>query len=141
MFSTNFIVYGKPIPKGRARFRRIGKFVSTYTPKKTATYEQEVAKIAKIAMGDQEPLETPVTVCIYIRMPIPASYSKARKQACLDGYEKPTKRPDLTNVTKSLEDGMNGIVYKDDSQIVNLHITKVYSETPAVEVLIVEALE
>ncbi len=141
MFSTHFVVFGKPVPKGRARFRRIGKFVSTYTPKKTATYEQEVAQVAKTAMGKQEPLETPVTVCIYIRLPIPASYSKVRKKACLDGFEKPTKKPDLDNTAKSILDGMNGIVYVDDAQIVNLHVTKVYSETPAVEVLIVEALE
>lgn len=140
-FTVTFIVYGIPVPKARPRFRRIGNFVSTYTAAKTKTYEDSVREAARSAMGSSEPLETPVSVYCYIRCPIPASYSKKRKQACLDGIEKPTHRPDADNTFKSVSDAMNGIVYKDDSQIINIHITKVYAETPAVEVLVAEALE
>jgi Holliday junction resolvase RusA-like endonuclease len=35
---------------------------------------------------------------------------------------------------------MNGIVYFDDKQVVGLHVTKVYSETPAVEIMVTEDL-
>ena len=139
-FLVNFTVYGIPVPKARPRFRRIGKFVSTYTAPKTKTYEDQVRDAARLAMGSTEPLETPVSVYFYLSVPVPASYSKKRTQACLSGEEKPIKKPDLTNVAKSLEDGMNGIVYKDDSQIVNLHLTKVYSTEPKVEVMVTEDL-
>jgi Holliday junction resolvase RusA-like endonuclease len=137
---VTFTVYGIPVPKARPRFRRIGKFVSTYTAPKTKTYEDQVRDAARLAMGSTEPLETPVSVYFYLSVPVPASYSKKRTQACLSGEEKPIKKPDLTNVGKSLEDGMNGIVYKDDSQIVNLHMTKVYSNEPRVEILVKEDL-
>jgi len=137
---VTFTVYGIPVPKARPRFRRIGKFVSTYTAPKTKTYEDQVRDAARLAMGSTEPLETPVSVYFYLSVPVPASYSKKRTQACLSGEEKPIKKPDLTNVAKSLEDGMNGIVYKDDSQIVNLHMTKVYSNEPRVEILVKEDL-
>ncbi len=140
-FTVTFIVYGIPVPKARPRFRRIGNFVSTYTAAKTKTYEDSVREAARSAMGSSEPLETPVSVYLYLRVPVPASYSKKRTEACLSGQEKPIKKPDLTNVGKSLEDGMNGIVYKDDSQIVNLHMTKVYSTEPAVEIMVCEALQ
>ena len=139
-FMVTFTVYGIPVPKARPRFRRIGNFVSTYTAAKTKTYEDQVRDAARLAMGSTEPLETPVSVYFYLSVPVPASYSKKRTQACLSGEEKPIKKPDLTNVGKSLEDGMNGIVYKDDSQIVNLHMTKVYSTEPRVEILVKEDL-
>jgi len=141
MFSVTFIVIGTPIGKQRPRFRRVGNFVQTYTAAKTKTYEQEIGDVAKKAMGSTEPLETPLTVCVYIRVPIPASYSKKRTQACLDGSEKPIKKPDADNVAKAALDAMNGIVYKDDSQIVNLHIRKTYAITGAIEVLVSEDLE
>jgi len=57
---------------------------------------------------------------------------------CLSGEEKHTKKPDLDNVAKAVIDGMNGIIFKDDSQITSLHVTKVYAEVGKVEVLVRE---
>jgi Holliday junction resolvase RusA-like endonuclease len=139
-FMVNYIVYGEPVGKGRPRFARRGTFVSTYTPQKTKTYEDEIRMMAKAAMGASEPLDTPVTVAIYIRVGIPASYSKQKRKDALSGVLKPTKKPDLDNVAKCFLDSMNEIVYLDDKLVVNLHVTKVYAETPAVEVMVKEDL-
>ena len=135
-----YTVYGEPVGKGRPRFARRGKFTSTYTPQKTKTYEDEIRMMAKSAMGASEPLETPMTVAIYIRVGIPASYSKKKRKDALSGVLRPTKKPDLDNIAKCFLDGMNDIVYLDDKQVVNLHVTKVYAETPAVEVMVKEDL-
>jgi len=132
-----FKVNGNPHGKGRPRFARMGGFVKTYTDAKTKSYEELVALSAKQAMGASKPLLTPLEAFIYISLPIPSSYSKKRKEACLSGLEKPTKKPDIDNVAKIVLDSLNGIVYKDDTQIVSLHCTKVYGE-PFVEVLIKE---
>ena len=139
-FILTYIVYGEPVGKGRPRFARRGKFTSTYTPQKTKTYEDEIRMMAKVAMGASEPLDTPMTVAIYIRVGIPASYSKQKRKDALEGIIKPTKKPDLDNIAKCFLDGMNDIVYLDDKQVVNLHVTKVYAETPAVEVMVKEDL-
>lgn len=136
-FATTFTVYGDPIPKGRPRFTRQGR---TYTPKRTHDYESEVAMIAKAAMAGQEPLETSLTVCVYATFPIPQSYSKKRSEACLNGLERHIKRPDLDNVVKAITDAMNGIVYKDDSQITTIHAKKVYGTVGMVEVYVQENL-
>ena len=96
--------------------------------------------MAKAAMGSQEPLETPVIVCVYVTFPIPPSYSKKRSEACLNGSEKHIKRPDLDNIVKAITDGCNGIVYRDDSQITSLHATKVYGTTPMAEIYVKEDL-
>jgi Holliday junction resolvase RusA-like endonuclease len=139
-FMVTYIVYGEPVGKGRPRFARRGTFVSTYTPQKTKTYEDEIRMMATAAMGASEPLDTPVTVAIYIRVGIPASYSKQKRKDALSGVLKPTKKPDLDNVAKCFLDSMNQIVYLDDKLVVNLHVTKVYAETAAVEVMVKEDL-
>lgn len=136
-FQIMFTVYGEPVAKGRPRFTRQGR---AYTPKKTHDYESEVALMAKQAMGNQEPLETPIAVFVHVTFPIPQSYSKKRTEACLNGSERHTKRPDLDNCVKAITDGMNDIVYKDDSQITSIHATKVYGTTAMVEVMVKEDL-
>ena len=136
-----YIVYGEAIGKQRPRFVRRGNHVSTYTPEKTKTYEDEIRMMAKAAMGSSEPLETPVTVAIYIRVGIPASYSKQKRKDALAGILKPTKKPDIDNIAKCHLDAIQGgIIILDDKQVTNLHVTKVYAETPAVEVMVKEDL-
>jgi Holliday junction resolvase RusA-like endonuclease len=140
-FMVTFMVEGTPVPKGRPRFARRGKFVSTYSPKTTVDYESKVSESAKLAMGASEPLETPVGAYIYITLPVPASYSKKRTQACLSGQERPTKKSDIDNYCKAIFDGMNGIVFVDDSLVVSLHATKVYGTVGMVEVMVREDLD
>ena len=137
MLMITFKVDCIPLPKGRPRFARRGKFVSTYTDKTTLQYEDFIADKAKRAMGSSEPLEVALEAFFYFSIPVPKSYSKKRREACLSGLERPMKK-DLDNLIKSVSDAMNKIVYKDDAQIVVLHATKVFGE-PYVEVLIQEA--
>ena len=55
----------------------------------------------------------------------PASTSKARKERLTKGEYKLTK-PDLDNVLKSILDGLNGVAFKDDSQVVSIKAEKRY---------------
>jgi Holliday junction resolvase RusA-like endonuclease len=140
-FMVTFTVDGNPVGKQRARYVKRGNFVSAYTPEKTRTYESLIKEKAIEAMGSSEPLETPVTLYLYIRVPMPKSYSKKRIEACLNGSEQPICKPDASNILKSVEDGMNSVVYKDDSQIVNIHVTKVYSSQAGVDICVKECLQ
>jgi len=140
-FMVTFKVDANPVGKQRARYVKRGNFVQAYTPEKTRTYETLIRDSAIEAMGSSEPLETPVNLYLYIRVPIPKSYSKKKVEDCLNGLDKPIRKPDSSNILKSVEDGMNGIVYKDDSQIVNLHVTKVYSSLAGVDICVKECLD
>jgi Holliday junction resolvase RusA-like endonuclease len=135
---VTFRVDGIPVPKGRPRFARMGSFVRTYTDAKTANFETHVQLAAKVAMGSSEPWECPLDAFIYFGMPIPASSSKKAKGAMADGTTRHTKKPDLDNLIKSVLDGLKGTVFKDDGQIVSIHATKVYSETPHTHIMIME---
>lgn len=138
--TIQFHVPGEPVAKGRPRFARRGNFVSTYTPTKTKDYEAKVRGLAMEAMQGRSPLDTPILAVIKICMPVPVSYSKARRQACLDTRELPTKKPDWDNVAKAITDSLNGIVYVDDSQIVSVYITKRYGTEAGVDVTIREEI-
>ena len=129
-----FTIEGDPVAKGRPRFAKRGNFISTYTPAKTKTYEESVALAAQYAMDGLKPLEGPLTALIFFYMPIPKSSTKAFKTACNSDDHEHAKKPDLDNLFKSVTDGMNGIVYVDDSQITVAALRKVYSENPRVEV-------
>jgi len=138
MMQIMFTVPGQPHGKGRPRFARRGNFVKTYTDAKTASYEDQIRFYALQAMGSSEPLKTALEAFIYVRLPVPQSYSKKRAGACLSGLEWPCKKPDWDNVAKSVCDAMNGIICVDDSQIVECHVRKVYSIDAGVDILIKE---
>ena len=136
-----FTVEGEPKGKGRPRFRRTKNFVQTYTDAKTKSYEQQIKDAAIRAMGESEPLETPLSVFLYVRFSVPKSYSKQRTKDCLSGKEKHTKKPDIDNVAKQILDSMNDVVYKDDTQVIFLNVKKLYSTVPGVDILVREELE
>ena len=128
-----FFVPGEPVAKGRARaFVRHGH-VAHYTPEKTARYENLVKLAAQQAMNS-EPLEGPLSLYCTFLLPVPASYSKKRAAACLSGSEWPCKTPDTDNLLKSIKDGCNGVVWRDDCQVVQVYAMKVYGGVPGVSV-------
>jgi Holliday junction resolvase RusA-like endonuclease len=102
-------------------------------------YETLVGFKARQAIGASEPLKGALIVFLYLRYAVPPSYSKKRKVACLSGQEYP-KRQDIDNCYKSITDAMNGIVYIDDSQIVEAHIKKVYAEDAGANVMVQEEI-
>jgi Holliday junction resolvase RusA-like endonuclease len=139
MMQIHFQVEGDPKGKGRPRFSRVGNFTKVYTDKQTLTYEAMIATFAKQAMGGTELLKTPVSVFLYVRLPVPQSYPKKRREACLSGLEKPCKKPDIDNIAKTYLDAMNGIIFVDDTQVIDLHVKKLYSVVAGVDVMVMEA--
>ena len=53
-----------------------------------------------------------------------------------DGLLRPTTKPDIDNVIKAVLDGLNGVAYADDSQVVALSASKCYSDDPRVVVIV-----
>jgi len=76
-------------------------------------------------------LDVPVSIDITFFMPIPKSTSK-KKQKLLEGQHH-SKRPDLDNLIKHLNDSLEGICWTDDAKIVEVTARKVYSSEPRTE--------
>ena len=127
-----FTVPGEPQGKGRARIVRIGGFSRMATPAKTLAYEGLVAQLAQQAMGGHPLIEGPVAMECEILFSPPRSASKRARADMLAGVLRPTKKPDADNVLKAIWDGMNGVVWHDDVQAVDVRVLKRYAEVPGV---------
>ena len=135
-FSVFFEIEGEPVAKGRARkgLTKTGKTV-VYTPAKTANYETVGAFQARQAMkyaGYSTPWDGPLVVIALVERSIPKSWSKKKKEEARLGAIRPTSRPDLDNYLKIILDSCNGIVFCDDSQIVEIAAGKIYGDHPRV---------
>lgn len=123
----DFIVDGKPQGKQRPRFSRINKTV--YTPNKTAKYEKQIAKAYTDAGGKCIPADCYVSVSVSAFFPIPKSYSKKKREDCLERILRPDKKPDMDNILKVVLDALNEVAYEDDKQVVELIGRKYYTES------------
>lgn len=134
----NFTIPGQPQGKGRHRsFVRNGH-VSHYTPEKTRSYEGVITTLAMEAMRGMKPSEKPLELRLLIKFAVPASWPQWKREAALRGEVAPTTKPDADNVIKAVKDAMNMIVWRDDCQVVDLNVSKSYSQTPCVEVMVHE---
>lgn len=137
-----FDVPGEPRGKGRARSRIAGKvgkqFVAHYTPKETVEYENLVRMAAHEAMAGEAPTSFPCMVSIRVFCSVPKSWSQKKRRLALEGEILPTGKPDLDNIEKAILDGMNAIVFRDDSVVCDVSKKKRYAETPRVEVIAIE---
>lgn len=140
MKTVKFIVPGAPKGKARARtVRGRGGNSFSYTPEQTVLYENLIKccyrqEANSMIFNDGQPLK--VTIIAYY--PIVKSTSKKKKQQMLDDLMFPTKKPDIDNIAKSILDALNKLAYRDDTQVVTLHMEKHYADEPRVEVGIEE---
>ena len=148
MKQINFVplYVGRPTGKGRPRFDRNGH---AYTPTRTKVVEDLCrAKIVQQREATPEwsadapyfPAGTPVGVVINISFEIAGSWTKAKKRQAENDELLPTSKPDIDNVAKLALDAMNGIVYADDAQIVEMRTVKRYDRLPRVDVCVYEIL-
>lgn len=137
---VSFVVPGEAVGKGRPRVSTIGGHARMFTPQKTANYETLIAMAAQQAMAGRELIGGPVLVEMKILVSVASSWSKKKTAEALAGDVMPTKKPDADNVLKAICDGINGIVFKDDVQVVNVSLSKRFSETPGVSVRVVPLL-
>jgi Holliday junction resolvase RusA-like endonuclease len=119
------LIPGEIIGKQRHRATKTGRM---YTPPNTVDFEKMVGQYAAMAMSKQNAHRErgPVSMDLGIYVVPPKSWSKKKKDMALRGEILPTSKPDISNMQKGIEDGMNEIVYDDDSQIVISHAYKIY---------------
>ena len=128
---------GEPKGKGRPRFSRASGH--PYTPKQTEIYENLVKLTFKQEYPDHRPVDTPLSVSITAVFQIPQSWSKRRRAEAIRTPCR--KKPDIDNILKAILDGLNGVAYLDDSQIVEVSVSKMYGERPHVIVYLEELIE
>lgn len=99
---AHFEVPGEPVSKSRARFTKRGSKTVAYTPQKTKDGEKRVALAYRAAGGRLDP-DTEVAYAVHARF--------------LNGT---MQRRDVDNMLKLILDGLNGIAYPDDTQVLEV---------------------
>jgi Holliday junction resolvase RusA-like endonuclease len=131
-----FTVYGEPVAQGRPRFSTQGGFTKAYDPAKSKDFKKYVKLVASEHRPDHL-LDGPLKMEVKIYKSTLKSFSKKKTQQAEDGIIRPTTKPDVDNYVKGVKDALNSVIWKDDSQVVDLVISKWYSEQPRVEVTII----
>ncbi len=86
-----------------------------------AEQEAKASSIARTTMNGEPPLLSPIKVTIIVSMP-------------------DKRRRDIDGCLKSLLDSLNGIVWKDDNQIVELHIKKLIGQPVCFTSIIIDVV-
>ena len=110
-------------------------FPHEYDPKPTKTYKAQLHLLAIKKMQElkMEPLEGSLMVNVVFYRNIQKSLSKAEHERRVSGKVLPSVKPDIDNYTKAFLDALNGVVWRDDSQITDKMTRKRYSNNPHIE--------
>lgn len=127
-----FTVYGHPQPQGSITafpHARTGRMVAKH-PAKLAAWREAIAAEAQRHAG--RPLRDgplALRVRFYLRRPRSAPKRVTR----------PATRPDLDKLIRATGDALEGVLYTQDSRIVEWHASKHYGDPPRVEIALREA--
>lgn len=116
MAAIHMNILMKPQPKLRARTCN-GR---TFTPQKTMNAEAELRFLVLESLG-------PIFTIIERPIELELSFYMKRPKAAKKRLH-PAVRPDIDNLIKLVADGLNGVVWKDDSLIWKITATKLYTE-------------
>ena len=98
-----------------------------------SAYQEAIRDEAEYYLGDNRipgtPFEVPVRLEFYL-------WRQQIVYESVSGKQVQKHRVDATNMQKALEDALQGVVYKNDTQVVDIH-TVVMEQGPEVEPLIV----
>ena len=113
-------VFGRPCVY---RPPRVTRSHGTYSPhtKKKHDVQWELKSYFR-----EEVWESAIYLRLMFYFAVPKNTSNVKRQQMLDGTLSFTKRPDLSNCIKFIEDCGNGVLWKDDSQIIKLEAQKFY---------------
>ena len=129
-----FIIEG--IPKALKRHRHTRKGF-TYDPSKK---DKKDLLLQVMKYAPKPPITAPIRIILIFYMPRPKSHFRTGKYRHLLKSNQPefhSYTPDLDNLVKMVCDSLNGVFYKDDSQIAQIKAEKIYcdvGENPKTEI-------
>ncbi len=127
-----FTVAGRAVPWSRVGHKGLARF----TPPPVRHYQAEVKAAAALAMAGRNLIACPLDLVVMFYLAVPRGWPKWRQAAALAGHVRPAIKPDLDNLIKCIKDACNQVVYRDDSQIVEIKARKRYARRPGASVIV-----
>lgn len=134
----DFDVLGAPRGKNRPRFGN-GR---TYTDKETTLAENEIRAAWREAGALRVPDGLAISMEIWLYTERPAGHFKKDGSLSAEGARHlcPRRKPDVDNAAKLVMDALNGLAYRDDVDIVHLHVWRAWS-TPAATRIVIQPVQ
>ena len=123
-----FSVEGKPIQQGSMRYIGNGRMIHN-KQKELMEWRSNVASRAKLAGA--MPSAEPIILRVTFRLQRPKTVKRIH----------PTTYPDLDKLIRSILDSLSNVAYLDDSQVIDIHAKKVYSDTPGADIEIEQVFD
>lgn len=127
----------EPVAQGRPRFNSVTKRAKD--PQKSKNFKRAIAILTRFKFRG-EPFKKPIKITAKFYRQLPKKTSQKNRELAELGQYLPTTKPDVDNYFKGLSDALNGLVFEDDNQLVEVHAHKFYSNNPRIE-LEVEEIE
>lgn len=127
-----FFIDHEPRPAKRPRK---GKY-SFYVPDAAKNKKDVRALIESQIPKGFEKIMTEIYIDLKLYMPMLEGFSKTDKYLAEKGIIRPTTKPDVDNLEKTYFDALNGLIWDDDGQIIDVRTRKYYSVHPRVELKI-----
>jgi Holliday junction resolvase RusA-like endonuclease len=140
--ALDFFVSALPAVKGNSRKVLFlgGRLTVQQTDKARAAERSLVALLMSHPARPPSPRDGPLRLDVEIRLPVPGSWSAAKRRRALEGELRPDRRPDRGNFLKLAEDALERAGFLvDDARIVEGDVSKVYAETPGWRFVLDEA--
>lgn len=112
-----FFVPGDAVPQGRPRAFVRGGRVGMYDPAASRAWKKVVAQMAGYRRDRWHEGALSVELRFFMKKPKSLSIKTVHH----------VKKPDCDNLAKAVLDALNGVCWKDDSQIVDLRVVKRYT--------------
>ena len=116
-----FSVEGTPIQQGSMRHIGQGRMIHSKAVE-LAAWRADIASAAKLA--GCKPILDPIAITMRFRVKRPKSVKRAY----------PTVAPDLDKYVRGVNDGLTGVAFADDSQVIKIIASKEYSDNPGVDI-------
>jgi len=125
-----FFVPGMPKTAGSKRVfinPKTGRPIVTDDNKKGKDWRASVQLFASQSMGQRPILDEPLQIAFKFILPRPKSHFGKKGVRPSASYY-PITKPDVLKLARAAEDALTGIVWRDDSLIVDEHLFKRYSD-------------
>jgi crossover junction endodeoxyribonuclease RusA len=111
-----FFVRGRPVPQGSMKFIKPGVMIHSRA-KELAVWRADIARNAEL--NGYKPVSGGIAVEINFVFIKPKTVTR----------EMPTVAPDLDKLVRAVLDGLTGVAYEDDCQVVTITASKHYGGT------------
>jgi len=128
VLKNSFFVKGKPVPQGSMKFIRPGVMIHSRS-QDLALWRADIARNAEL-FGFK-----PIASAVKVELDFVMARPKSSKRIF------PSVKPDLDKLIRAVLDGLTGVAYEDDSQVILIQSSKTYGEKQGVWIGIEQIIE